>query len=149
MKIIQQRMAADHKRCDGIFMNIEKRVSRHEWDEAESLLASFITAMNRHFDHEEQALFPAFEIATGETGGPTMMMRHEHERMRDLFRDMLTAVKQRNRDHYLGLSETLLIFMQQHNVKEEQILYPMIDSNCADQAEHLMKSFDDNNSDAA
>ena len=40
---------------------------------------------------------------------------------------MANAVDKKDVDDYLGFSETLLIIMQQHNVKEEQVLYPMAD----------------------
>ena len=32
---------------------------------------------------------------------------------------------------YLGVAETLLIMMQQHNMKEENVLYPMCDQHLA------------------
>jgi len=32
-----------------------------------------------------------------------------------------------DKDAYLGLSETLNMLMQQHNMKEENMLYPMSD----------------------
>jgi hemerythrin-like domain-containing protein len=37
------------------------------------------------------------------------------------------AVRARNRDEALGTAETFFLFLQQHNVKEEQVLYPMAD----------------------
>ena len=67
------------------------------------------------------------------------MMRHEHEQMRALITELGKALEDKKRDRYIGLSETLLIFMQQHNMKEEQMLYPMIDTDCADKAEELTK----------
>ena len=47
--------------------------------------------------------------------------------MRDLLARMSAAVEYQDQDEYLGCSETLLIMMQQHNAKEEQMLYPMAD----------------------
>jgi hypothetical protein len=38
----------------------------------------------------------------------------------------------------MGNAETLLIMMQQHNVKEENVLYPMCDQHLADQLENLL-----------
>ncbi len=72
------------------------------------------------------------------TEGPTSMMRYEHEQMRSLFAQMSQALQAQRSDDYLGASETLLIMMQQHNAKEEQILYPMLDQMLAAQAESLM-----------
>lgn len=70
-------------------------------------------------------LFPAFEERTGQTMGPTQMMRSEHLQMRQLFAEMATALEQRSKDQCLGLADTLMMIMQQHNMKEEQVLYPM------------------------
>ena len=76
-------------------------------------------------------LFPAFEAATGMSGGPTQIMRMEHAQMRDLLAQMDAALQQKNRDAFAGIADTLLIMMQQHNMKEENILYPMCDNSLA------------------
>jgi iron-sulfur cluster repair protein YtfE (RIC family) len=47
--------------------------------------------------------------------------------MRRLFGEMKPAVAARAAARYLGLSETLLLLMQQHNLKEENMMYPMLD----------------------
>ena len=83
--------------------------------------------MLHHFEVEENVLFPAFEQATGMTMGPTAMMRAEHAQMRDLLHNMAAVIAAGRRDDYLGMSETLLLYMQQHNLKEENVLYPMSD----------------------
>ncbi len=137
MDSIQQVMSHDHKRCDSFFAEAELCASKDKWNETQELTNKFADAILFHFQHEEETLFPAFEDKTGMTGGPTMMMRHEHEQMRELINELKTATENKNKDRYLGLSETLLIFMQQHNMKEEQILYPMIDTECGDNAESL------------
>ncbi|MCW9013998.1 MAG: hemerythrin domain-containing protein [Gammaproteobacteria bacterium] len=140
MMSIQSVMSHDHKRCDDLFSNAEQLVSKKLWDEAQLSLKDFCHSLLSHFEHEENTLFPAFENATGMQGGPTMMMRHEHGQMRELLNEMEIAAEQHNQARYLGLSETLLILMQQHNMKEEQILYPMIDKECGEQADELTAS---------
>ena len=87
--------------------------------------------MLHHFDVEENVLFPAFEQATGMSMGPTAMMRAEHAQMRDLLHNMAAVIVAGRRDDYLGMSETLLLYMQQHNLKEENVLYPMSDQALA------------------
>ncbi len=74
--------------------------------------------------------------------GPTQVMRSEHEQMRELFQAMADAVTARDRDNYLGESETLLMMMQQHNLKEEQILYPMADQALAGELDELFRRMD-------
>src|SRR5690606_1310159 len=88
---------------------------------------AFQAAVEHHFELEEAVMFPAFEEATGSTQGPPHVMRMEHAEMRDLLRGMEEAVRACDSDEYAGLSETLNILMQQHNMKEENILYPMVD----------------------
>ena len=58
-------------------------------------------------------------------GGPTAVMRMEHKQIRGLLADMTQDIEAHNTEAYLGHSETLLILIQQHNAKEEQVLYPM------------------------
>ena len=55
------------------------------------------------------------------------MMRSEHLQMTNLLNQMADAVALKDSDAYLGDAETLLIIMQQHNMKEEQMLYRMAD----------------------
>jgi hypothetical protein len=63
--------------------------------------------------------------------------------MRTLFAQMTRALQAQSEEGYLGASETLLILMQQHNAKEEQILYPMFDQLLAPQADSLVKQLED------
>ncbi len=73
-------------------------------------------------------------------GGPTQVMRMEHQQMRALVQDLDTALNNQDKDRYLGLSETLMVMMQQHNMKEEMMLYPMLAQNLA-QGEEIIDSF--------
>ena len=85
-------------------------------------------ALNAHFDAEESTLFPAFEQATGMTQGPTAVMRSEHRNMRDTLAALQYALDKQDADDFAGEAETLLIMMQQHNMKEESVIYPMLDT---------------------
>lgn len=118
-----------HQHCDNLFAAAEAAVDAQSWAEGESTLASFLTEMERHFRCEEDNLFPAFEAATGMISGPTQVMRMEHTQMRGLMQDMQDALSRRNAEDFAGAAETLLILMQQHNMKEENILYPMCDQH--------------------
>ena len=132
MSSISQVMHGDHQRCDELFATAEETVNDGQWGEAAGAFAAFRDATLHHFAMEEEALFPAFEQATGNTMGPTQMMRYEHEQMRALMQEMEEGIAGENGDRYLGASETLLMMMQQHNLKEEQILYPMTEQALGD-----------------
>ena len=128
MENIQDYLKADHRRCDGFFVEVEQLVAEGNWPLAEENFKLFHQAMEHHFTMEETVLFPDFESASGNTAGPSQVMRMEHQQMRELLTDMVQATEEKDGDSFLSMSETLLILMQQHNAKEEQILYPMCDN---------------------
>ncbi|MDK9703299.1 MAG: hemerythrin domain-containing protein [Sulfuritalea sp.] len=117
-----------HKHCDEIFAQAEDACASGDWDTGENAFALLQDQLETHFSSEEELLFPAFESATGMTSGPTEVMRGEHRQMRDLLAQMKGALAARDSDAFGGAAETLLILMQQHNMKEENILYPMCDN---------------------
>ena len=92
----------------------------------------------RHLAAEEVTLFPAFEQRTGMVMGPTRVMRAEHDQMRQLIDAAEEALTARDAEEYSGTAETLLIMTQQHNMKEENILYPMCDQHLADMMETFL-----------
>ncbi len=119
-------LPAHHRHCDELFATAEDAVQRGDWANAKAAFERFRAQMKAHFDAEEDILFPAFEAAAG-GAGPTGMMRYEHEQMGGLLSQMAEACAARDADAYAGAGETLLMLMQQHNMKEENILYPMCD----------------------
>ena len=136
-------MAQDHRDCDLLFAKAENAASEGDWTTTSQAFDAFVHAMERHFGVEEEALFPAFEKETGVLTGPTEMMRMEHEQVRALFTEMHEALQQKNTDDYLGLAETLLILMQQHNMKEEQILYNIMNQRLPEDANDWQQIFQD------
>ncbi len=143
MSTFSSYLSEDHHRCDELFAAAEAMAEKGDWDGAEAAHQQFLASMRRHFAMEEEVLFPAFEAATGSTMGPTAVMRHEHEQMRQLFSEMDQALETQQVDDYLGATETLLVLMQQHNAKEEQILYPASDRMLDKQQEALFAMMQD------
>lgn len=137
MTILTDPMHRHHKHCDVLFADAEAAVAKGEWQSAARDFQVFHQELENHFRTEEEVLFPAFEAATGMTGGPTQMMRIEHAQMRDLAARMQDSLPARDAASFAGAAETLLILMQQHNMKEENILYPMCDRSLASQAAML------------
>ena len=143
MHTIQHFMASDHRRCDDIFVAVEQALHAQAWERASAALASFRSAMLQHFEAEETLLFPAFEEQTGMTQGPTQVMRSEHEQLRELLDAARDALAAQDAEAYSGEAETLLIMMQQHNMKEENMLYPMCDQRLAGQTDDLLARMQD------
>lgn len=138
MHNIKEFMAGDHRRCDDVFAEAEQAVADGDWALADARFAQFRQAVLQHFAAEESLLFPAFEEKTGMRMGPTQVMRGEHVQMRELLEEGAAALAQRDADGYSGSSETLLIMMQQHNMKEENVLYPMCDQHLVEYVESLV-----------
>ena len=137
MSFPTQILPAHHKHCDDLFVAAEEAVQRADWTTAASAFERFHGQMTAHFGAEEDLLFPAFEAATGMSAGPTQMMRHEHEQMRSLLAQLAAACEAHDSEGYAGIAETLLMLMQQHNMKEENILYPMCDRSLGSEAERI------------
>ena len=128
MSVIAQYMTQDHRACDESFANMENAVNDDKWDEASKLFNSFASDLLYHFDMEEEVMFPAFEARSASAHcNPTPVMLMEHEQMKKLIQDMRADIDSKNKEHFFGLSETLMMTMQQHNMKEEQMMYPMVD----------------------
>jgi iron-sulfur cluster repair protein YtfE (RIC family) len=122
-----------HRHCDELLADAEKSAMAARWPECTDACARFRQELEAHFETEEQVLFPAFEAATGSRMGPTRVMAMEHAQMRSLLEALGHAVAARDADGFAGATDTLLIMMQQHNMKEENILYPMCDQALAAQ----------------
>lgn len=137
MSFPTQILPDHHRHCDDLFVAAEESAQRGDWAVAAPGFERFNAQMQAHFEAEEEMLFPAFEAATGMSAGPTQMMRHEHEQMRALLAQLAAACEARDSESYAGVAETLLMLMQQHNMKEESILYPMCDQALGTEAERI------------
>ena len=120
-------MKNEHRECDTLFAASEEAVARGEWGIAGEKFLAFSNATLTHFKKEEESLFPAFEAQTGMIEGPTQVMRYEHDQVRSLIGQMAEALEQKDKDAYLSLADSMMILLQQHNMKEEQMLYAMCD----------------------
>jgi iron-sulfur cluster repair protein YtfE (RIC family) len=127
MVSISEFFSAQHRACDRLFEKMEAAVSQDDWPQAESLYKELSRDTLQHFSNEEEGLFPLFEEKTGMQAGPTQVMRSEHIELRELLQRMGDAVRDKDQAEALGTAETFFLFLQQHNVKEEQVLYPMAD----------------------
>jgi hemerythrin-like domain-containing protein len=125
--IITNYMRDEHRNCDELFATAEKAVIDGDFEEAEKQFILFANETLKHFKKEEESLFPTFENISGSSEGPTRVMVFEHEQVRGLIGKMAEAVERKDTDAYLSLAESMMILLQQHNMKEEQMLYAMCD----------------------
>ena len=141
MASIKDYLTHDHRECDEVFAQMEQAASTSLAD-AKALCEQFVADTERHFQKDERVMFPEFEQKTGMVQGPTQMMRHEHQQMRSLMKQMEEAIENDNKDKFFGLSETLMIMMQQHNMKEEQMLYNMAQQHLSAEAGRIIDMMD-------
>ncbi len=122
---IAQFMTNEHRNCDDHFAAAEQAAANGDWQTAEKEFLVFSNDTLTHFKREEEELFPTFEAQTGNAQGPTQVMRYEHEQVKGLIGKLAEALEAQDRDAYLSLCESMMILLQQHNMKEEQMLYAM------------------------
>lgn len=118
-RTLTARFEDDHRACDRLWAEVEGAKDdvavRRAWER-------FDAAMREHLRIEEEVLFPALDLCL--PPGPTHVMRREHEQMRALLTRMAAHVAAARRDAWLDDGDTLLLLVQQHNAKEEGMLYP-------------------------
>lgn len=136
-------MTEDHRKCDENFGEIEILVEKNQFDQAKKEFIDWKSGMEAHLNKEEQFLFPEAEMKLGGQIGPIMVMKMEHAQMRDVFSNMEKAIDQKNANAFLGLAESCMILIQQHNMKEEQILYPLLDRALANHVNEIVEKLQD------
>ena len=124
---IKQFMTTDHRACDEQFANLENIIDKGDFIAGKEMFEEFYSHMMKHFEMEEKIIFPQYQSCEGGHCDPTPVMVMEHDQMRAIFLQMENAIKENNVEKFLGQSEALLFTMQQHNMKEEQMMYNFAD----------------------
>jgi iron-sulfur cluster repair protein YtfE (RIC family) len=121
-------LAWDHDRLDALIEQALAHAREGRWPEAAAQLEIFRHGLFRHADLEDAVLFPAFEERSGlHHGGPTEVMRREHLEIKEAVNRMLKAARARDPDALQQWHANLLGVLVEHNMKEEEILYPGTD----------------------
>jgi hemerythrin-like domain-containing protein len=136
---ISTYMRDDHRHCDDEFAKVEQAVNEGDFKKAFESFENFMIDTLKHFDREEEVLFPAFEAATLSTEGPTYVMKLEHNQVRGLLEQIKDTLDKEDKEAFFSAADTLMVLLQQHNMKEEQMLYAMCDQMLSDQAAELVE----------
>jgi len=123
--MIKEYMTKDHRDCDLLYAPLEEALGKGDFEKALELFVPFKKAMLDHFAMEEEVLFPKMEEYIGGGEGPTYVMKMEHNQIRNILDQLGNAIENKDQQKALGFGETCMIMTQQHNMKEEQILYSM------------------------
>ena len=121
-------LAWDHDRLDALDKAAFEALGNGDLAGARALFAHFARGLDRHIRFEEEILFPAVEERAGlpTHAGPTAVMRAEHVEIRAC----LAGISSDLAEGGAGATEIrarMLSVLEGHNLKEEQILYPLAD----------------------
>jgi iron-sulfur cluster repair protein YtfE (RIC family) len=122
----------DHRRLDVLWEETGRRVRAAQLDEAKSRFAEFAVGLQTHIAQEETVLFPLFERATGAMG-PTTVMKEEHLEILRLLDDIGAALSASDQSAFDGCGADLQAVLREHNMKEENVLYPRSDAGVGKQ----------------
>jgi hemerythrin-like domain-containing protein/uncharacterized protein (DUF2249 family) len=125
---VNEALGWDHDRLDGLEQAAMEAWAAGVTKEAARLHLGFVHGLLRHIRFEDTVLFPAFERVTGmpPDQGPTAVMRIEHRAIEQLLEDLRESVRRGARPAESTRAD-LRGLLHQHNVKEENVLYPMLD----------------------
>ena len=139
MESISSYMQQDHVVIDGIAGRAVAAAEARDWTALAREGAEFLRRLRQHIEAEEQVLFPAFEERTGmSAGGPSKVMRIEHEQMRPILAQMEAAVAAQDGAAYQRASKALFDILLPHNMKEEQMMYPMLDAAVGEDVQEVL-----------
>lgn len=130
-KSITEFFENDHREIDAIFEGLSYRDAAKDL----SLFSEFDRRLERHIRWEEDLLFPAIgAINPMIAQGPVRIMKLEHEAIRHSKAKAKEAFEKGDLAGSREHCETVKEVLTQHNMKEEQILYPACDQSLDDRA---------------
>ena len=139
METISHWMQQDHVEIDAIAESALAAAGARDLATLASEGGRFLERLGRHIEMEERVLFAAFEERTGMTAaGPSVQMRVEHDQMRPILDSMQAALAARDGAAWQQAARSLHEILVPHNLKEEQMMYPMLDRAMGPDAESLL-----------
>jgi iron-sulfur cluster repair protein YtfE (RIC family) len=125
---VSDALNAEHRRLELLWK--KARGALEQKATAGPALKSFGDGLRQHIRDEEEVLFPVFEERTGmsATAGPTAVMRMEHRQFEALLIDLAGPFDgQAAPETILQAADALSRLLDDHDAKEEGMLYPMMD----------------------
>lgn len=130
-RAVSEYLGWDHQRLSAILGEVSRLVREGACQDAARPFAEFACGLNWHINAEETTLFPAFEQKTGIVDGPTTVLREEHRLIRQWMDEVTAALKASDPTATKRAITGLEAILGEHNIKEEQVLYPMTDGALA------------------
>jgi regulator of cell morphogenesis and NO signaling len=119
-------LSADHHRIDALIADICALIEDGELERADYSCGDLDTALRRHIRIEEEILFPLFESQV-RLSGPTAVMRMEHRKIEGWLDELEDSLAALSRPQASTAMAELVQVLEEHDRKEEAIVYPRID----------------------
>ncbi|WP_448565936.1 hemerythrin domain-containing protein [Thalassotalea ganghwensis] len=139
MSLINQFFSTDHRRLDCLFLAFKSDLPKITEPNI-NFFNLFKKDLKKHIAWEEKVLFPYIESILPMAAGPINVMCSEHE----LIINLLSSIDRKLKHGDTGqLPEVVELerLLSNHNMKEEHVLYPLIDENIDQRS--LAKVFSD------
>ena len=120
-------LTQDHERLRDQLQHAASSLADRRLRQARTDFRAFQAAFERHVRTEEEIVFPLFEVRVGLVGGPTVLMRDEHQRMMEQVRAMAAAVDCGNPGAFAESRARFAELFLAHTAKEERFLYMTLD----------------------
>ena len=129
---VAEYLGRDHDAIDVILADALRMAEDGETERAEHTFAEFADGLRRHIAIEEELLFPVFDRrhgfgGCGRPGGPSSVMVLEHRSIQNALAECQHALASLGKIDFREPFAHLRQLVEMHNVKEEQVLYPIID----------------------
>lgn len=122
---VTEYMSEDHQAIDRLLAAAARAASAGDRADAEVQFAAYEERLKRHVRLEEELLFPLFAVRTGISGGPTSVLREEHEELRRVLAEAREAAV--SMPAFAEALTGLGRMVGEHCVREERVLFPMLD----------------------
>lgn len=124
---VREFLGEDNRRLDSILRNAARLAHDGSFAAALRSFGEFRCGLARHIEMEEQVLFPALERLTGRSGGPTAVLKMEHLEIQRLIAAIGASLRAEDLAGVLDKLPELATRLEEHNAKEENVLYPTVD----------------------
>jgi iron-sulfur cluster repair protein YtfE (RIC family) len=118
-------LVGHHTRCEALRAAAAAALEAGQWDEFAGRLETLRAGLYAHFAYEEDELFPQFERASGMREA-TETLRAEHRDMRAILDALAAASAAHDPEGCRAEFATVTQLLRQHQVREEQMLYPTL-----------------------
>jgi iron-sulfur cluster repair protein YtfE (RIC family) len=130
---LKHLLGLDHRRLDAILAATKRSLRAGDIARGLAQFREFRDGLERHIAAEEDVLFPSFEsLVGGAGGGPTHVMRQEHDEIRRRMGEIVSALERGGHEELTTPLAGLTARIYAHNGKEERILYPAMDRAARD-----------------